>query len=110
MPPIARPAFTPSRQIAVREDWLAQRAEDILLPNLPIVDPHHHLWDREAERYLLDDLLADTGSGHDIRATVFIQCASMYRPDGPAACGAMTTKRVVFCGSSSMFEAISFNL
>jgi predicted TIM-barrel fold metal-dependent hydrolase len=57
--------------------------EDILLPDLPIVDPHHHLWDREGERYLLDDLLADTGSGHDIRATVFVQCGAMYRPDGP---------------------------
>jgi predicted TIM-barrel fold metal-dependent hydrolase len=85
MPTISRPAFTPSRQIAIREDWLAQLAEDILLPELPIVDPHHHLWDREDERYLLDDLLADTSSGHDIRATVFVQCGAMYRPDGPEA-------------------------
>ncbi len=85
MPPISRPAFTPSRQIAIREDWLAQRAEDILLPELPIVDPHHHLWDREGERYLLDDLLADTSGGHNIRATVFVQCGAMYRPDGPEA-------------------------
>jgi predicted TIM-barrel fold metal-dependent hydrolase len=81
--PTARAAFTASRQIAIREDWLAQRVEDILLPDLPIVDPHHHLWDREGERYLLDDLLADAGSGHDIRATVFVQCGAMYRPDGP---------------------------
>ncbi|MFM2150015.1 MAG: hypothetical protein RLZZ187_2321 [Pseudomonadota bacterium] len=83
MQPITSPAFTASRQIAIREDWLAQRVEDILLPDLPIVDPHHHLWDREGERYLLDDLLADTGSGHDIRATIFVQCGAMYRPDGP---------------------------
>ena len=44
------------------EDWLArQAAEDILEPDLPIVDPHHHLWDRAKHRYLLDELLADTG-------------------------------------------------
>jgi predicted TIM-barrel fold metal-dependent hydrolase len=83
MPPLSRPGFTPSRQIAVREDWLALRVEDIILPDLPIVDPHHHLWDRDEERYLLDDLLRDAASGHDIRATVFVQCGEMYRPDGP---------------------------
>ncbi|MBY0335512.1 MAG: amidohydrolase [Acetobacteraceae bacterium] len=82
MPPIA---LTPSRQIPVQDDWLAQREEEILLPALPIVDPHHHLWDREDERYLLDDLLRDAGAGHDIRATVFVQCGAMYRPDGPEA-------------------------
>jgi L-fuconolactonase len=75
--------LTPSRQIAIRPDWLAQHVEDILLPDLAIVDPHHHLWDREGECYLLDDLLRDAGSGHDIRATVFVQCGAMYRPDGP---------------------------
>ena len=81
---MAGPAhLTASRQIAVRDDWLDRTREDILDPALPIVDPHHHLWDRDGERYLLDDLLRDTGSGHDVRATVFVQCGSMYRPDGP---------------------------
>src|SRR5882757_2722535 len=80
-------------------------AEAILEPDLPIVDPHHHLWDRrtyatppstsggpthpfitaiaDAQRYLLDELLADTGSGHNVRATVFVECGAMYRADGP---------------------------
>ena len=44
--------------------WLDQHHEDILEPNLPIVDPHHHLWDRGGG-YFLDELLADTGSGHN---------------------------------------------
>ncbi|MBR0660946.1 amidohydrolase family protein [Neoroseomonas oryzicola] len=83
MTSLAAPDFTPSRQIAVRPEWLAQRREEPLDPALPIVDPHHHLWDREAECYLLDDLLRDTAEGHDIRATVFIQCGSMYRASGP---------------------------
>ncbi|MBE9603240.1 amidohydrolase [Acetobacteraceae bacterium H6797] len=72
-----------SPHLAVREDWLAQIEEEILEPGLPIIDPHHHLWDRPGARYLLDDLLRDTGSGHDIRATVYIQARSMYRAEGP---------------------------
>jgi len=69
--------------IAVRPDWLDRRDEPILEPELPIIDPHHHLWDRPGWRYLLDDLLADAGTGHDIRATVFVQARAMYRADGP---------------------------
>lgn len=59
--------------------------EEVLEPALPICDPHHHLWDHPGRRYLLDELLSDTGSGHDVRATVFVECLSMYRADGPAA-------------------------
>jgi len=78
--------------------------EAIFEPELPIVDPHHHLWDRPAAlmaslppprhgfehvirrvpRYLLDELLADLKSGHNVRATVFLECGSMYRLGGPA--------------------------
>ncbi|MBV9331970.1 MAG: amidohydrolase family protein [Alphaproteobacteria bacterium] len=76
--------------------------EEILEPDLPIIDPHHHLWDRtplrttvqrpahpfyeaiaDVQRYLLEELLADTGSGHNVRATVFLECRAMYRADGP---------------------------
>ncbi len=32
---------------------------------------------------MLDELLADTGGGHNIVATVFVECGSMYRADGP---------------------------
>ena len=80
---VAPPTLTASRQIAVREDWLALTREEPLEPGLPIVDPHHHLWDGADGRYLLDDLLRDTATGHDIRATVFVQCGAMYREDGP---------------------------
>ena len=67
----------------VRNDWLARRTEPILEPDLPIIDPHHHLWDRENWRYLLDDLLADTKSGHNILATVFVQARAMLSADVP---------------------------
>ena len=53
--------------------------EEILEPGLPIVDPHHHLWDRPGNRYFLHDYLVDARSGHDIRATVFVECGSFYR-------------------------------
>ena len=62
------------------EAWLAAaEPEPILDPDLPIVDPHHHLWLRNGHRYLLDELLADLGTGHNIVATVFEECHSMYR-------------------------------
>src|SRR5262249_30827575 len=60
-----------------------RRKEVILAPDLPIVDPHHHLWDRPGWRYLLDELLADTASGHNIVATVFVQARAMTRAAGP---------------------------
>jgi len=76
---------TPSRNHA----WLAQTVEEPLDPGLPICDPHHHLWDRQparvAPRYLLDEILEDVGAGHNVVATVFIECGAMYRTDGPEA-------------------------
>ena len=60
--------------------WLAQGSEAVIEPDLPIIDPHHHLWDRK-QRYLLDEILSDINSGHDVRATVYLQCRSMYRAD-----------------------------
>jgi L-fuconolactonase len=65
--------------------WLAQRpSEAALEPDLPIIDPHHHFWDApQRGRYLLPELLADIGGGHNIVATVFLECRSMYRKAGP---------------------------
>ncbi|MGH7022335.1 MAG: amidohydrolase family protein [Caulobacteraceae bacterium] len=83
----------------------ASGREAVLDPDLPIIDPHHHLWDRlslmrgdrppprhgfeavieRVPRYLLDELLADIKSGHNIIATVYMECGAMYRQEGPAA-------------------------
>src|SRR5437879_3003959 len=66
------------------EAWLATAPpEPIIEPDLPIVDPHHHLWLRGGHPYLLDELLADLNTGHNVVATVFEECHSMYRVDGP---------------------------
>jgi predicted TIM-barrel fold metal-dependent hydrolase len=76
---------TNQHYIPVRDDWLARTREDIIDPDLPIVDPHHHLWDRPGWRYMLEDLLADTNAGHNIVATVFVQCRAMHRAGGAEA-------------------------
>src|SRR6266849_3879053 len=70
-------------------DWLALTVEEALEPELPICDPHHHLWDlqtaRATPRYLLDEILADVGTGHNVVSTVFIECGAMFKSDGPEA-------------------------
>src|SRR3954447_25976143 len=66
-----------------REDWLALHKEEVLDPTRPIVDPHHHLWDRGGQRYLIEELAADVGSGHNVVATVYVEARSMYRASGP---------------------------
>ena len=66
-----------------RAAWLAQTVEDAMDPGLPICDPHHHFWDRDGDRYLLDQLTEDVSGGHNIAQTVFIECHSMYRAHGP---------------------------
>ncbi|WP_250535161.1 amidohydrolase family protein [Caballeronia sp. AZ10_KS36] len=71
--------------LPVREEWLARRQEPILEPDLPIVDAHHHLWDRQSGRYLTDEFARDVGSGHRIVSSVYVQCRSMLREHGPAA-------------------------
>ncbi|HEU0061530.1 MAG TPA: amidohydrolase family protein [Hyphomicrobiaceae bacterium] len=70
--------------MAVRQDWLNRHQEPVLEQDLPIIDAHHHLWDRPGWRYLLKELLADTNSGHNIVATVFVQARAMLRAAGPA--------------------------
>ena len=65
--------------------WLDRHREPILEPDLPIIDPHHHVWHRPGARYLLDELLEDFATGHAIRASVFVECQTMYRDDGPVS-------------------------
>lgn len=66
-----------------REAWLALAAEEAIEPELPICDPHHHLWDHPGSRYLLDEFVADIGEGHRVSKTLFVECMQFYRADGP---------------------------
>ncbi len=63
----------------MREQWLAQISEEALEPDLEICDPHHHLWHRPQNSYLLDEVLGDVNSGHRVTSTVFVECYSMYQ-------------------------------
>lgn len=71
-----------------RDDWLGLVAEEALLPDLPICDAHHHLWDGSAHLYPGDvymgpDLTDDARAGHNVVSTVFVDCLSGYLTDGP---------------------------
>jgi L-fuconolactonase len=81
----------PSPPMTAHARPLPAPEEPVLDPGLPICDPHHHLWDRGGHRYLLHELLADTGerdgggAAHNVRSTVHVECWSMYRDSGPEA-------------------------
>ncbi|NPD17431.1 amidohydrolase family protein [Xinfangfangia sp. D13-10-4-6] len=79
------PAQQAALHIAVRPNWLALEPETALDPSQPIIDPHHHLWQGARGRYMFDDYLADVSAGHNIVATVFAECRSMWRGHGPEA-------------------------
>jgi L-fuconolactonase len=61
--------------------WLSLTTEDIIDPELPICDPHHHLWDFPDRRYLLKELFEDIGGGHNIVQTVFVESESAKKQD-----------------------------
>ena len=65
-----------------QDRWLAQVVEEIIDPERPIVDPHHHLWNDIGVMppYLLEHLWADTDSGHNIVKTVFLECEVHFDP------------------------------
>ena len=65
------------------EAWLATTVEEAIEPDLPICDPHHHLWHHPTDPYLLEHLHADTGAGHNVVETVFVDCMAEYRTEGP---------------------------
>jgi L-fuconolactonase len=74
------------RQQTELNAWTKKRQEAALEPELPIIDPHHHVWEKELGRYLIHELAEDVNnSGHNIIATVFIEAGSMYRAGGPEA-------------------------
>lgn len=66
------------------EQWLQSVQEEIIDPSRPIIDPHHHLWRQVLNKdYLLPELWNDTGSGHNIEKTMFMECHAFYHETGP---------------------------
>ena len=68
-----------------RAEWLSQVCEDPLLPDLPIIDAHHHIWAEPGNVYGLPYLVADVRGGHRVIATVLVESHGFYRPGGPEA-------------------------
>ncbi len=81
------PRMTPSTSnyLPVREAWLALHEESIIAPELPIIDAHHHFYDRPGWSYLANEYRADASSGHNIRASVYMQAQTHYRTQGAEA-------------------------
>ncbi|MFA6265117.1 MAG: amidohydrolase family protein [Pseudolabrys sp.] len=71
-----------ARHIPIRANWLSLRGEPILDPERPIIDAHHHLWDKPGSRYLLDEMTDDIGTGHRVVATVFAEGKTNYKTEG----------------------------
>lgn len=65
--------------------WLDRTLEQAIEPELPICDPHHHLWEFPNSVYLVDDLLQDLQAGHNVLKTVYVECDENYYSDGPAS-------------------------
>ncbi len=79
------PPFTTNNPRTLRQltDWHSRAAEPALEPDLPIIDPHHHLREGAQGRYYLPQFAQDLASGHDVRATVFVDSQTDYRSSGP---------------------------
>ena len=65
--------------------WRNTNIEDVIWPELPICDAHHHLWNHTGDRYYAAELAGDVGDGHNIKHTIYVECGSDYRTEGPTA-------------------------
>jgi L-fuconolactonase len=72
-----------SNYLPVRSEWLASGTEAALEPAMPIIDAHHHFYERPGWTYLLNEYLQDAQSGHNVKASVYMQALTRYRQDGP---------------------------
>lgn len=87
-----------------RFDWLSQRSERAIDPGRPIIDPHHHLWNRGDSTYLANELLADTGGSHNVTHTVFVECRSKWDRSTPTHLAPVGETRFVAGEAAEMAE------
>ena len=62
--------------------WLDQVIEEIVEPDLPIIDTHHPLWSFFGDDYMTQQFHKDMNSGHNVKKTVYIECGMSYLDDG----------------------------
>ena len=87
-----------------RFDWLSLRTEAAMDPKQQIIDPHHHLWNRNDSTYLANELLADTGGTHNVTHTVFVECRSKWDRDADAHLAPVGETRFVAGEAAEMAE------
>ena len=91
--------------------WLARHIEPIIDPDLPIIDPHHHIWEQAGNPYFLADLVGDLTSGHNVTATVFVQAHYGYRSAGPEALRPVgETERIVAMADAARARGVKGNV
>ena len=85
--------------------------EEPLNTEIPIIDPHHHLWDNPGSLYLLNEFLEDVAGGHNITQTVFVECLSHYRQGGPPEMAPVGetefVRKITSAGAGERFRGIS---
>lgn len=66
--------------------------EDVIDPEIPVIDSHHHLFDRAPDivahvtkrrRFLIDEYVEMVDTGHRVLGSVVVEVHNMYRTDGP---------------------------
>ncbi len=80
---------------------------EVIEPDLPIIDSQHHLWVHAGRRYLIDEFQADLASGHNVIASVYMECGAMYRKHGPSSLRTVGEAEFV-AGTAAMSESGSF--
>jgi L-fuconolactonase len=71
-----------------RDAWRDQIVETPIDPELPIIDPHHHIWPKPpvpgSEEWGAEGLFEYMANcGHNITATMFVESGVEHRADGP---------------------------
>ena len=89
--------------LPIREEWLELVREDPIEPGLPIVDAHHHLWDRPGRTYRAVEMGRDIAeSGHNVIATVYMDSGMGYATSGPESLRSVGETRWVLDEARSM--------
>ncbi len=124
MTPQERKTWT--KAMGARSEWWDRGREEIIEPDWEVVDAHCHLWEARdfpdpegssplrTSRYLLDELLRDTSSGHKVAQCVYIECGSGYyaagpehlRPVGETEFAARFAERTASCEGDTRIAAI----
>ncbi len=72
-----------NKRLMDRPGWFTPAEEAPIDANLPIIDAHHHLWHVNGHRYLAEEMLSEFRNGHNVQATVYLECHSGWHKDGP---------------------------